>query len=119
VKLYLDADISYRIAEQLRLKGYDCSSAQEQGAHHLKDEEQLAWAAEDRRCIVTYNRDDFIELVARWFETGREHSGVLIISSRIPKQDFRTIIRRLSDYLDAHSEDDFLANGLDFISRGD
>jgi len=117
VKLYLDEDISYRIAEQLRLRGYDCTSAQEQGAHRLSDQEQLECAVADQRGLVTYNRDDFIQLVVDWFDAGREHYGVLIISSRIPKHAFGTIIRLLSEYLDAHPEDDFLANGLDFISR--
>jgi len=55
VKLYLDHDISYRIAEQLRAWGYDVIGAWEVGNAELLDQAQLEYAAHEARVLVTCN----------------------------------------------------------------
>ncbi len=59
VKLYLDHDISYHLAEQLRIRGYDAIGAWGVGNACLSDSEQLEYATSQGRVLVTCNAQDF------------------------------------------------------------
>ncbi len=60
VRLYLDHDISYRLAEQLRTRGHDAVGAWEVGNAGLDDPAQLEYAASQGRVLVTCNARDFV-----------------------------------------------------------
>ncbi len=79
LRFLLDEDISQRVAEGLRARGIDAVSVQEigRGGQGVPDEEQLAYATEQGRVLVTYNRNDFQGLDAKWREEGRQHAGIL------------------------------------------
>ena len=62
VKLYLDHDISYRMAEQLRARGHDAIGAWEVGSAELPDQVQLEYAAGQGRVLATCNTQDFVPL---------------------------------------------------------
>ncbi|MGH2587222.1 MAG: DUF5615 family PIN-like protein, partial [Dehalococcoidia bacterium] len=63
MRFYLDEDLSDIIAligpERF---GLDVACAHELGMEEATDEEQLAFAAQERRCIVTRNARDFLGL---------------------------------------------------------
>lgn len=88
MKLYLDEDISPKVAEILRKKGLDAVSAHETGMLEASDEEQLAFAASEGRAMVTRNRDDFITLSVQFFEGLKPHKGLIIIPHTIPGFEF-------------------------------
>jgi hypothetical protein len=88
VKLYLDEDISPKVAVILRKKGMDALSAHESGMLEASDEEQLAFAAADERAMVTRNRDDFITLTVQFFEALKAHKGLIIVPHTIPGHEF-------------------------------
>ncbi len=62
ITLYLDHDISWRLAQQLRDPGYDALGTWEVGNHELPDQAQLEYAATQGRVLVTCNAQDFVPL---------------------------------------------------------
>ena len=54
---FLDEDLSPRIATIAREQGLDVLSTHESGRNGLDDEEQLRFAAQEGRILVTCNRD--------------------------------------------------------------
>ena len=96
VKLYLDHDISYRIAEQLRARGHDAIGAWEVGNAELPDQAQLEYAAGQGRVLVTCNTQDFAPLYLEWWNAGRHHSGI-ITSEQL---GFGEMLRRLLHFLE-------------------
>ncbi len=78
MKLYLDEDLSPVIAEALRRRGVNAVGAGEGGNLGLTDEEQLARAAAEGRCLVTRNRDDFVRIAQAAIRDGRPHAGIVL-----------------------------------------
>ncbi|MBI2759860.1 MAG: DUF5615 family PIN-like protein [Chloroflexi bacterium] len=64
--MYLDEDLSYVIAQVGRDRfGLDVVDAHTMGMEHAPDNEQIVFAARERRCIVTRSGDDFLASSAR------------------------------------------------------
>jgi len=103
---YLDEDISPKIAEILRQNNIDAVSAHEvgRGGTSVSDEDQLVYAATQGRCPVTYNGSHFVTLTSKFFEKEWKHSGILIIPSSIPSDNFGTISKALVAYARQHQE---------------
>ena len=95
MKLYLDEDISPKVSVILRKRGIDAVSAHEAGMLEASDEEQLSFAAADRRAIVTRNRDDFITLTVQFFEDLKPHKGLIIVPHTIPGSEFSKLAAQL------------------------
>jgi predicted nuclease of predicted toxin-antitoxin system len=96
VKLYLDHDISYRIAEQLRARGHDAIGAWEVGNAELPDQAQLEYAAGQGRVLVTCNAQDFVPLYLEWWDAGQHHGGI-VTSEQL---EFGEMLRRLLRFLE-------------------
>lgn len=79
MKYYLDEDLDPAIAAAGRALGVDVVSAHECGGRGLLDAEQLSRAAADGRCVVTFNRNDFIAVTRQAYDRGQPHCGVLIV----------------------------------------
>lgn len=78
IKLYLDEDISHTVAEVLRSRGYDVQSAHQVGMKSRTDDEQLDYAIENERTLITFNARHFAPLVKKLHEEGREHFWVVV-----------------------------------------
>lgn len=102
MKFYLDEDLSPKIAEMLRSNGIDALSVHEVGMLEATDRLQLEFAAREKRCLVTRNRDDFINLTLQFFNDRRPHYGVLIIPYTIPGDQFARIARLLKRFASDH-----------------
>ena len=105
MKYYLDADLSPIIAEILRKKGIDAISSREEDTASLSDEQHLIRAAESGRCLVSRNRDDFMNLTVRFFHELRPHFGVLIVPFSYPPDRFSSIATSLAAYAAAQAHD--------------
>jgi predicted nuclease of predicted toxin-antitoxin system len=99
---YLDEDLSPKITTILRKEGLDALSAHEAGMLEVSDREQLEFAAKERRCLVTRNRDDFIRLTLQFFNDHRPHHGVLIVPHTIPGDQFSRAARLLNKFAANH-----------------
>lgn len=88
MKLYLDEDISPKVSAILRKKRIDAVSAHETGMLEASDEQQLSFAADNGRTMVTRNRDDFITLTVQFFEALKPHKGLIIVPHTIPGSEF-------------------------------
>ena len=102
MKLYLDEDISPKVADILRKSGIDVLSAHETGMLGASDVEQLSYAAAEGRALVTRNRDDFITLTVQFFEDLKQHKGLIIVPHTIPGSDFSKLATLLVKYSENH-----------------
>ena len=100
--LYLDEDLPARVAVIARSLGVDVVSSHECGRDGLSDDEQLRLAANEGRCFVTRNRDDFIALTVQRFEAGEPHAGVLIVTRRLVKAGPEVIAHTLAAFARDH-----------------
>ena len=105
-KLYLDEDMSPRVAQILREKGFDVVSSHEVGNDGLSDEEQLSYAAKEGRHLVTYNVRDYLALADRWYRSGRHFPKILFLrEDRHPRHEPGLQAKALEGFL-TRAEDD-------------
>jgi len=102
MKFYLDEDLSPKIAVILRKSGTDALSTHDAGMCEASDQKQLEFAAKEKRCLVTRNRDDFIRLTVQFFNDHRFHWGVLIIPHSISGDQFSRIARLIKEFASHH-----------------
>ena len=80
----LDEDLHPAIAEIGRGLGLDVLSVHEIDRRGFDDEEQLRFSTGLQRIFLTRNRDDFLRLTSRFFQTGEPHAGLLIVPRSLP-----------------------------------
>ena len=69
---------NHAVVVALRSSGIDVLTAEEAGQKRLTDPEQLSFANEAGRAIVTANLIDFARLHSEWTAAGRVHSGIIV-----------------------------------------
>ncbi len=74
VRFHLDEHIPFAVAAGLRRRGVDVGCAAETGLIAVGDEEQLSFAAQDGRVLVTQDAD-FLRL----HRAGVAHAGIAYI----------------------------------------
>ena len=104
MKFYLDEDLSPKIAEILRKSEVGTLSAHEAGMCEASDQRQLDFAATEKRCLVTRNRNDFIRLTVRFFNDQRPHCGVLIVPYTPPGDQFSRIASLIKKFSSRHQK---------------
>lgn len=87
LRVYLDEDVDVLLAMLLTSHGLDCRTTVAAGNRRRSDEEQLEFALQESRIIITHNRDDFDSLaVARWSQQ-RDHAGIVLAVRRADPYD--------------------------------
>lgn len=86
IDLYLDEDVNVVLADLVRARGFRVTTTQAAGQMGMTDENQLDFAASQRKAILTHNRVDFEILAQRYFEEKKTHSGNIIAVRRHPKE---------------------------------
>ena len=119
MRYYLDADLDPDIAVAARALGVDIVSAYECGASALMDEAQLARAASDRRCLVTFNRDDFIAVTRMAYDKQTPHCGVLIVRPQWRCSRHGVITAALAAHSARFPEDTLPAYTIAFLTHPD
>lgn len=87
MKLLLDEMISAVVAEQLGGRHRDVEAVSERRElRGLTDTDVFEYAQTAERSIVTYNRDDLLELDRRYRSQNRRHCGIVILNpGRFPQ----------------------------------
>lgn len=85
IRLYLDEDVNVLVADLLKARGFDVLTVRDAGQLQASDEEQLAYAVNHERTMVTHNRADFEELIQIYFDTEQIHYGVILAVRRPPQ----------------------------------
>jgi len=83
IKLLLDEDVHLPVALALRKRGYDVVHVQELGRKGKSDSEQLSYAAQNQRCLVSFNVKDFVLLHNKYLQNKQGHSGIMV-SKQLP-----------------------------------
>jgi hypothetical protein len=98
IPLFTDEHIDARLAPALVRRGFDALSCQGAGRanQRISDDDQLAYAASQRRAILTFNVVDFIALDAEWKQDGRQHGGI-IVSAEI--RSLTELVQRVEHHL--------------------
>ncbi len=86
IRLYLDEDVNVLVADLLNARGFDALSVRDAGRLQASDAEQLAYAVNHQRALVTHNRSDFEELIQTYFDAERKHCGVILAVRRSPQE---------------------------------
>ena len=102
MRLLLDANLSpKRIGDALERRGHDVLSlASDPVLGALADPDVLELAAAQRRILVTRNARDFAPLLREWAESGRHHSGCILIWT-LGHHEFARITKGAAALLDA------------------
>jgi|CXWK01.1.fsa_nt_gi predicted nuclease of predicted toxin-antitoxin system len=106
VRLYIDADISYKLAQALRGRGFDAMAAHEVGMAEASDDEQMAYAAAEGRAILTCNAQDFTPIFRDYWRNQRSHNGV-IVSEQLGLGE---MLRRVIKFLNSVAADEMINN---------
>jgi hypothetical protein len=96
VALYIDADITPKLARILRARGYDVVSAYEVGNAEVTDREQIDFAAAQGRTLLTCNAQDFTPIFKDYWFAGKDHSGI-VVSEQLKLGE---MLRRVMAFLD-------------------
>lgn len=91
MKFYLDEDLPPDIAELLRKQGVDAVSAHEAGNAQRPDQEQLAFAAQEERAIVTRDARHFIVLSQEAIRRQTPHAGIIICPPSMRESEISAI----------------------------
>lgn len=87
---YIDHDMSVEVARLLSASGHDVLTTREIGQERFGDHQQLLFAAEHGRILLSHNWRDYRLLHAAWqlwslaWERPAPHSGIVIVDQGNP-----------------------------------
>jgi predicted nuclease of predicted toxin-antitoxin system len=98
IRLFLDEDVWLGLAEALRERGFDAVHVYEAARGSLNDREQMAFAIQQRRAILTHNKRHYIPFIAEYYWAGKEHYGILVIAQLSRGE----LLQRVEAFLQQH-----------------
>ena len=110
--LYIDEDLSDRIAVALRSRGFEVVSAHEINMQGKSDREPLEYSIKHKRVILTRNVKHFVNLQREYFQVGLQHNGILV-TDYLPLKE---LIRRLTKFLRERGMSEMI-NTLDWLQN--
>ena len=99
IPLFTDEMVNPRLAGTLVRRGYDVESCQWAGRSNqgIPDDQQLLYASQQGRAILTFNVGDFERLDRAWKARGWVHAGI-VVAPRITS--LAELLRRVQLHLD-------------------
>lgn len=122
MRYLLDENIHPAVAESAWEHDVDVVSVVDLRRRGRTDREQLAFAAEQDRVLVTRNRGDYLHWTREFYHAGRPHRGVLLLDDGLPNDQPEAIVRALRRWDQAYGQADadeggFGAYHVDFLKR--
>lgn len=111
ISLYLDEDVSVKIAANLRNRGFDVLHAVDSKMLSAGDEEQLNKAVIEQRTFLTHNKKHFCILHEEYIVSRKKHFGIIVASRK--RNSFETI-KKLLDIVQTFSPEE-MENQIRFI----
>ena len=96
---FLDECIDHRLVAFLRAMDVDVMTVAEAATVSNDDEDQLIFATEQGRVLLTQNQIDFRRLHASFSRAGRPHGGIVVIPQTTPYQRMEHRVRLLLDWV--------------------
>jgi len=86
LKLFIDENLDQRILRGVRvhIPNLTYIVAQEAGLARADDATLLEWAAENRRVLVTHDRETMLRTVNKRLRAGRRMPGLVIVRQELP-----------------------------------
>src|SRR5205809_835101 len=79
IKLYIDEDaMAHRLAQELRMRGIDVTTALTQGMIECEDKEHLEYAVSQERALYSFNVGDYYKLHSQWLFEEKNHTGIIL-----------------------------------------
>jgi hypothetical protein len=105
IKLYFDEDaLQNALVIALRNANIDVVTVSDVARFGFSDEEQLIWAAQQRRVIYSFNMGDFHQLHSLFLSEARVHNGIILVpQQRYSIGDQRRGLLRLINQRSAES----------------
>ena len=104
IELYLDEDVNVLIADLLRGRGFNAVTTRDEGQLQNSDAQQLAYAVNQKRALLTHNRADFDALAQQYQEDGLTHYGLILATRHRPYE----LVRRLTIILNKVTADEMV-----------
>lgn len=111
LRIYANESVSPAVTDSLRQRHIDAWAARDVGHLGWTDEEQLAFAAEEKAAILTHDAD-FLRIAHACADQGREHWGVFFVQEQ--KLSIGECIRQLCDCAAVLDAED-MKNRVEFL----
>jgi hypothetical protein len=104
VRVFTDEMVDTDLALALQQQGYDVLSCRDAGRSNqrISDENQLAFATQEGRAILSFNARDFLRIDGEWKAAGRAHAGIVVVARTLSIGD---LIRYVARHLDTYGPD--------------
>ncbi|MFQ6061630.1 MAG: DUF5615 family PIN-like protein [Methanosarcinales archaeon] len=112
IRIYTNENIYGTVARVLRGWGYDAISAPESRRLTVPDEEQMEFAVNQRRTILTFDIKDYTRLHTEYISSGLHHYGI-IISKRLK---IKELLQRLQKLLQTLTAED-MYDRLEYLGQ--
>jgi hypothetical protein len=96
IKLLLDEHIWEGLMEALTQRGYAVRHIVNTDQRGIDDETLFALASAQGYAVLTYNVKHFAPLVSQWYETRRDHAGVIFSVQLPPAELLRQVLNLLT-----------------------
>lgn len=114
LRLYIDEDsMSHALVDALRARGVDVVTPLDAGTIGWHDEDQLQFATDSGRAILSRNVGDFFELHTEWQSRGRNHAGIILAHQ--PQYSIGDLMRRVLKLIASKSAE-AMHNHVEFLS---
>jgi hypothetical protein len=89
------------LAPLLAAHGIDCLTTIAAANLSRTDEQQLAFALQESRVLITHNRTDFEDLAVAWWQQQRDHAGIILA---IRRHDSYALVRHVLPVLQIYDQ---------------